>query len=117
MMLQQDTPDDYVLATGKSYSVRAFVEHAFAHVSREIVWKGKGVDEVGVDARTGAVLVSVDPRYFRPTEVDELLGDASKARQKLGWEPKTTFAELVTEMMESELATIHQEANRRDRHG
>ncbi|MCL4765388.1 MAG: GDP-mannose 4,6-dehydratase [Hyphomicrobiaceae bacterium] len=115
MMLQQQEPDDFVLATGKAYSIRAFVERAFAHVGREIVWRGKGADEAGVDARTGAVLVSIDPRYFRPTEVDELLGDASKARQKLGWVPKTTFADLVREMMESELATIHQESDRRDR--
>ena len=116
LILQQSEPDDYVLATGKSYSVRTFVERAFAHVGREIIWKGKGVDEVGVDARTGAVLVCVDPRYFRPTEVDQLLGDATKARQKLGWEPRTSFEELVREMMESELATIHREAHRRDRY-
>lgn len=115
LMLQQAQPDDYVLATGKSHSVRSFVERAFAHVGREIVWRGEGVDEMGIDARTGAVLVSIDPRYFRPTEVDELLGDATKARQKLGWVPKTSFEELVREMVDSELATIHQEANRRDR--
>src|SRR5690606_15822465 len=107
----------YVLATGESYSVRSFVERAFAHVGREIVWKGKGVEEAGIDARTGRVLVSVDPRYFRPTEVDELLGDSTKARQKLGWAPRTTFPELVAEMMESELASIHLEADRRDRYG
>ena len=117
MMLQQEMPDDYVLATGESHTVRSFVERAFAHVGREIIWKGKGVDEVGIDARTGQVLVKVDPRYFRPTEVDELLGDPSKAREKLGWRPKTTFAELVAEMMESELATIHREAHRRDLYG
>ena len=117
MILQQDEPDDYVLATGESYSVRSFVERAFAHVGREIVWKGKGVEEAGIDARTGRVLVSVDPRYFRPTEVDELLGDSTKARQKLGWAPRTTFPELVAEMMESELTSIHLEADRRDRYG
>ena len=115
LMLQQKQPDDFVLATGKSHFVRTFVERAFAHVGREIVWRGKGVDEIGIDGRTGAVLVNVDPRYFRPTEVNELLGDPTKARQKLGWSPKTSFAELVSEMMENELATIHQEAGRRDR--
>src|SRR5262245_16521368 len=85
MMMQQSEPDDFVLATGETHSVREFVEHAFAYVGRKIVWRGKGIKETGVDAKTGAVLVKIDPRYFRPTEVDALCGDASKARKKLGW--------------------------------
>jgi GDPmannose 4,6-dehydratase len=115
LMLQQAEPDDYVLATGEMHSVREFVECAFAHVGRRIAWRGKGVDEVGIDAVTGKELVCIDPRYFRPTEVDKLLGDASKARSKLGWSPKTTFAQLVAEMVESDLALADQEAWRNDR--
>jgi GDPmannose 4,6-dehydratase len=117
LMLQQPVPDDYVLATGEMHSVREFVEHAFAHVGRRIAWRGKGVDEVGIDAATGKDLVRVDPRYFRPTEVDELQGDFSKARAKLGWRPRTTFAELIAEMVENDLALIDQEAWRYDRTG
>lgn len=104
LMLQQPQPDDYVLATGQTHTVRSFVEKAFAYVGRQIVWKGAGLEEKGVDARTGQVLVEIDSRYFRPTEVDLLLGDASKAKARLGWEPKTGFAELVKEMMASDLA-------------
>src|SRR6266571_397132 len=89
LMLQQEQPDDYVLATGESHSVREFVEKAFAHIDRTIVWRGRGLAEKGVDKSTGKVLVEVDPRYFRPTEVDALLGDASKAHAKLGWRHKT----------------------------
>ena len=115
LMLQQAEPDDYVLATGETHSVREFVERAFAHVGRTIIWRGAGADEVGIDKRTGKELVHIDPRYFRPTEVDELLGDASKAREKLGWVPKIKFAELVAEMMESDLKAIEQEQWRNDR--
>ena len=115
LMLQQTEPDDYVLATGETHSVREFVERAFAHVGRAIIWRGAGADEVGIDKRTGKELVHIDPRYFRPTEVDELLGDASKAREKLGWVPKIKFAELVAEMMESDLKAIEQEQWRNDR--
>jgi GDPmannose 4,6-dehydratase len=115
LMLQQAKPDDYVLATGKMHSVREFVERAFACVGRTIEWRGRGVDEVGRDTKTGSEVVRIDPRYFRPTEVDELLGDASKARTRLGWKPKTTFADLVSEMMESDLAAIDREAHRNDR--
>ncbi|MEE8309370.1 MAG: GDP-mannose 4,6-dehydratase [Hyphomicrobium sp.] len=115
LMLQQAEPDDYVLATGETHSVREFVERAFAHVGRAIIWRGAGADEVGIDKRTGKELVHIDPRYFRPTEVDELLGDASKAREKLGWVPKIKFAELVAEMMESDLKAIEQEQWRNDR--
>jgi GDPmannose 4,6-dehydratase len=115
LMLQQAEPDDYVLATGETHSVREFVERAFAHVGRTIIWRGAGANEVGIDKRTGRELVQIDPRYFRPTEVDELLGDASKAREKLGWVPKIKFAELVAEMMESDLKAIEQEQWRNDR--
>jgi GDPmannose 4,6-dehydratase len=114
LVLQQPEPGDYVLATGETHSVREFVERAFAHVGRQIVWRGEGVDEVGVDQRSGKELVRIDPRYFRPTEVDELLGDASKARAKLGWAPKTTFAELVAEMVDSDLKMVEREQWRND---
>jgi GDPmannose 4,6-dehydratase len=115
MMLQQPEPGDYVLATGESHSVREFVERAFACVDRTIEWRGKGVDEVGVDARTGQDLVRIDPRYFRPTEVDALIGDSAKARTRLGWSHKTTFEELVAEMVASDLEAIEQETWRNDR--
>lgn len=106
MILQQPEPDDYVLATGESHSVREFVERAFGHVNRKIEWRGRGVDEVGLDAETGKILVKIDPRYFRPTEVESLCGDASKANQRLGWRPTITFAELVREMVEQDLAAV-----------
>ena len=115
LMMQQAQPDDYVLATGEMHTVREFVERAFACIGRRIEWRGNGVDEVGLDSRTGKDLVRIDPRYFRPTEVDELLGDASKARTKLGWKPKTTFAELVNEMVESDRRALAQETWRNDR--
>jgi GDPmannose 4,6-dehydratase len=112
MILRQEEPDDYVLATGEAHSVREFVELAFAQVGREIVWRGRGVDEQGIDAHDGEVLVAVDPRYFRPTEVDRLLGDPSKARQRLGWYHKTGFADLVREMVESDLKLLETEGRR-----
>lgn len=102
-IVQQPEPDDYVLATGEMHSVRTFVEMAFAHVGRQIVWSGSGVDEIGVDKRSGHVRVRVDPVYFRPTEVELLLGDPTKAREKLGWQHTTTLQDLVTEMMEADL--------------
>ena len=114
-MLQQEEPGDYVLATGEKHSVRQFVERAFAHVGRTIEWQGRGDQEKGVDAATGAVLVQIDPRYYRPTEVDLLLGDASKAREKLGWTPKVLFADLVTEMMTAELEQMPRERVMRNR--
>jgi GDPmannose 4,6-dehydratase len=107
-MVQQEVPDDYVLASGEAHSVRAFVEAAFAHVGREIVWTGKGVEEVGLDARTGAVLIRIDPRCIRPNEVDCLVGDASKARRQLGWRPRTSFAELIAEMMAADCRLVGQ---------
>lgn len=103
LMLQQQEPRDYVIATGESRSVREFVEKAFQEVGIEIAWEGLGADEVGKDAATGKILVQVDPRYFRPTEVDFLLGDASKAKQELGWEPKVSFDELVKIMVREDL--------------
>ncbi len=103
LMLQQATPDDYVLATGETHPVREFVELAFSHVGREIRWQGEGVEEKGVDAATGQVLVQIDPRYFRPTEVELLLGDPTKAKEKLGWQPRTSFRELVQEMMTADM--------------
>ncbi|GGG44255.1 GDP-mannose 4,6-dehydratase [Chelatococcus composti] len=115
-ILQQDKPDDYVLATGETHSVREFVELAFAEVGRTIVWQGQGVDEVGIDKASGKTLVRIDPRYFRPTEVDLLLGDPTKAREKLGWRHRTSFRELVKEMVESDLKTVRNEAERRNRH-
>jgi GDPmannose 4,6-dehydratase len=106
LMLQQDTPDDYVLATGESHSVREFVEAAFAHVGRHIEWRGAGVAEVGMDKGSNQPLVSIDPRYFRPTEVEQLLGDPAKAKRKLGWSHRIGFKELVAEMMESDLQRV-----------
>lgn len=103
-MLQQDEPDDYVLATGVSHTVRDFVERAFGEIGVEIVWEGAGLDEIGRDARTGARRVAIDPRYFRPTEVDVLQGDAAKAATRLGWRHETTFEELVAEMVAADLA-------------
>jgi len=103
-IVQHHTADDFVLATGTTTSVRRFVELAFAEVGRTIEWSGHGVDEVGRDAATGAVLVAIDPRYFRPTEVELLLGDATKARTLLGWEHTTPLEALVAEMMASDLA-------------
>ena len=114
-IVQQPSPDDYVLATGEIHSVREFVELAFERTGHHIVWRGRGTDEVGVDKKSGKELVRVDPRYYRPTEVDELLGDPSKARAKLGWTHKTKFAELVAEMVESDLKTVTKEEGRKDR--
>lgn len=106
LMLQQDQPDDYVIASGKNYSVREFAEMAFRAVDIEIVWEGEGVNEKGRDAKTGRILVEVSPEFFRPAEVDILLGDASKAKEKLGWEPKTSLEELVQIMVEADLKRV-----------
>jgi GDPmannose 4,6-dehydratase len=115
LMLQQDRPDDYVLATGESHSVREFVEKAFAHIGRSIVWQGNGVNEKGIDKQTGQAAVEIDPRYFRPTEVDHLLGDAKKARAKLGWQHETNFEVLVREMVDSDSTALLREQQRRNR--
>ncbi|MCK1733998.1 GDP-mannose 4,6-dehydratase [Bradyrhizobium sp. 138] len=109
-ILQADKADDFVLATGETRSVREMVELSFAQVGRRIEWRGEGVDETGVDAKSGKTVVRIDPSYFRPTEVDLLVGDASKAQQVLGWKPKRTFVQLVEEMMASDLAEAKREA-------
>jgi GDPmannose 4,6-dehydratase len=111
LILQQPKPDDYVLATGESHSVREFIEAAFAQVGRTIAWRGSGDDEVGVDNDSGQVLVKIDRRYFRPTEVDVLQGDASKAKRELGWRAETTFTELVAEMVKSDLELLGSDPN------
>ena len=102
-MLQQDKPDDYILATGEQHTVREFVELSFLEIGIRIVWQGIGIEEVGIDEHTGQVLVKIDPRYFRPTETDLLLGDSSKARKLLAWQHTTSFTELVHEMVENDL--------------
>ncbi len=111
-IVQQPEADDYVLATGEAHSVREFVEKVFAQIGTGIEWVGSGVDEKGVDAGSGRVLVEVDRRYFRPTEVDVLIGDASKARSKLGWQHKVSFDDLVAEMVAADLKTIAGETSR-----
>lgn len=103
LMLQHKKPDDFVLATGRAESVRFFLEQSFACAGMDIAWEGKGINEKGVDKKTGKVIVELDPRYFRPTEVDSLLGDSSKAQKVLGWKPKTSLEELIQEMVEAEL--------------
>jgi GDPmannose 4,6-dehydratase len=110
LMLQQDAPEDYVIATGQQYSVREFVEVAAGHVGVAIEWRGSGVDEKGYDRATGACRVEIDPRYFRPTEVETLLGDPAKAKAKLGWEPEIGFEALVQEMMASDLELARRDA-------
>jgi GDPmannose 4,6-dehydratase len=116
LMLQQPEPDDYVLATGEEHSVREFVEKAFACVGRDIEWRGAGVAEKGVDARDGRVLIEIDERYFRPTETDALVGDPSKARQKLGWRHKVMFDELVREMVDADLQEMRRDGARYNVH-
>jgi GDPmannose 4,6-dehydratase len=111
-ILQQDEGDDYVLATGETRTVREFVETAFRFVGRPIEWTGRGEEEVGVDGSTGRPIIHVDPRYFRPTEVDLLIGDPSKAREKLGWSSNISFEDLVQEMVESDIARARLAGNR-----
>jgi GDPmannose 4,6-dehydratase len=106
MILQHGRPDDFVLATGKAYSVRELIEKAFAVVGRKLVWNGKDADEIGLDETTGTELVAIDPRYFRPTEVNNLVGDPTKARKELGWTHRTSFDQLVEEMVRSDLKLI-----------
>ena len=105
LMLQQQEPEDFVVATGLQYSVRDFVNEACLALNINIEWSGTGSDEKGIDPDSGETIVAIDPRYFRPTEVDSLLGDASKAHEKLGWQPKISFQELVREMVSSDLAS------------
>ena len=115
LMMQQPEPDDYVLATGETHSVREFVELAFAEIDSKVVWEGKGLDEVGRDQKSGKVIIKIDPRYFRPTEVELLLGDPSKAFKKFGWKHTTTFHQLVTEMVAADRELIEREQWRNDR--
>jgi GDPmannose 4,6-dehydratase len=110
LMLQQDQPRDYVIATGTQHSVRHFVTAAASQLGMRIDWRGRGLEEVGVDLRTGRTVVRIDPRYHRPTEVDTLLGDASKARRELGWVPESSFEDLVREMVAADLALARREA-------
>jgi GDPmannose 4,6-dehydratase len=116
MIVQQDEPDDYVLATGEAHSVREFVQRAFARVGRAIEWRGKGVKEQGIEGKTGKVRIEIDPRYFRPTEVDLLIGDPSKARQKLGWKHKVDFGSLIDEMVDCDLKLMRTEGVGRNLH-
>jgi GDPmannose 4,6-dehydratase len=108
LMLQQEEPEDFVIATGTQYSVRQFVSTAAKELGLQITWQGQGVEEIGTDQH-GKVIIKVDPRYFRPTEVETLLGDPSKAKAKLGWSPKTTFQELVTEMVREDLRSAERD--------
>jgi GDPmannose 4,6-dehydratase len=108
LIVQQDTPDDYVIATGEHHSVREFIERAFSIVGRDIGWRGKGTDEVGFDEKTGEILIQVDPQYFRPTEVDLLVGDPTKAHKTLGWRHRISFDELIKEMVAADMALISQ---------
>lgn len=110
LMLQEDEPDDYVIATGKQYSVRQFIEFGSAELDMDIEWKGEGVDEVGIDRNTGKQIIAVDPRYFRPTEVETLLGDPTKAKDKLGWVPKISVGELVREMVTADYEEAKRDA-------
>lgn len=113
LMLQQSEPDDYVVATNETHSVREFVEEASSLVGYDIEWKGSGIDEVGIDSKTGETIVRIDPNYFRPAEVDLLIGDSTKAKTVLGWEPTVTFKELVKLMIDSDLK---QESHRSEKY-
>ncbi|HEV2552971.1 MAG TPA: GDP-mannose 4,6-dehydratase [Bosea sp. (in: a-proteobacteria)] len=112
LMLQQDEPDDYVLATGETTMVRDFVKHGFLQVGIDVAWQGEGVNERGIDAKTGRVLVEVDPRYFRPTEVELLVGDPSKALARLGWKHEMKWQQLCEEMVASDLKVVERERHR-----
>jgi len=103
LMLQQKQPDDYVIATNETHSVREFIERAFSCIGMEVIWEGKNVEEIGINRRTGATIVKINPAFFRPTEVNLLIGDYSKAKEKLGWEPKLKFEQLVETMLERDL--------------
>ncbi|OAD22009.1 GDP-mannose 4,6-dehydratase [Candidatus Thiomargarita nelsonii] len=109
-MLQQDEPEDFVIATGRQYSVRDFVQAACQHLDISIQWQGTGIDQKGYDEKTGKNIISIDPRYFRPTEVESLLGDPTKAKEKLGWEPAISFEQLVEEMVKEDLKLAEQDA-------
>jgi GDPmannose 4,6-dehydratase len=106
LMLQQDEPEDFVISTGETHSVREFVELTFKEFGTDIKWEGEGTDEIGIDSNTGKVLIEVDPAYYRPTEVDILVGDSTKAREKLGWKPKVKFKELIKQMAKAEKENV-----------
>lgn len=108
LMLQQEEPDDYVLATGETHSVREFVEECCRQLGFSLAWEGQGINEKGIDKQTGKEIIAIDPRYFRPSEVDLLIGDPTKAREKLGWEPKVKFSELSKIMLDAELEALEQ---------
>lgn len=110
LMLQQDAPEDFVIATGEQHSVRELIEMSFGQLGIPIEWRGEGVEEIGIDARDGRTIIEIDPVYFRPTEVETLLGDPTRAKAKLGWEPKVSFKELVHEMVASDLDTAKRDA-------
>jgi GDPmannose 4,6-dehydratase len=110
LMLQQEAPEDYVIASGEQHSVREFIERAAGHMQMRVEWRGAGADEHGVDAKTGRAIVKIDPRYFRPTEVDTLLGDPSKARTRLGWKAEISFEALIQEMVDSDLEIARRDA-------
>ena len=110
-IVQQAEPDDYVLATGESHSVHTFAERAFGHVGRTIEWRGAGTHEKGYDATTGDILVEIDPRYFRPSEVDALCGDANKAQRQLNWRHRTSFPELVAELVEADIELLQRDVS------
>jgi GDPmannose 4,6-dehydratase len=109
LMLQHKGPDDYVVATGETHSVREFVEQAFKHIGIDIVWEGKETKEKGVDKKTGRILVEISPEFFRPAEVNILIGDSSKIRERLGWQPKTKFEDLVPIMVEADIRRVRNE--------
>jgi GDPmannose 4,6-dehydratase len=109
LIVQHNEPDDFVIATGENHSVREFAEHAFTEVGITLAWEGEGIDERGIDVETGRTLVVVDPRYFRPTEVNELLGDSAKAREVLGWKPRVSFGELVRQMVAADMKIAERE--------
>jgi GDPmannose 4,6-dehydratase len=109
LMLQQKDPDDYVVATGETHSIREFAEHAFRYAGFDIVWKGKAIEEKGIDKKTGKTLIEVSPEFFRPAEVDILLGDYSKAKERLNWQPRTKFPDLVSIMMDADIKRVEKE--------
>jgi GDPmannose 4,6-dehydratase len=111
-MLQKKIPNDYVVATGISKSVKDFVQEAYKYINVEIIWKGKGISEVGLDNKTKKILIKIDPYYFRPTEVNELRGDARKARRELKWKPETTFKKLVHEMVQKDIENFKNKLNK-----
>ena len=107
LMLQQDKPDDFILATGESHSIREFIEESCKYIDIDIEWTGEGSDEKGIDKKTKKVIIEIDKKYFRPTEVDLLLGDPSKSKEILGWEPKTKFKDLVRIMIEHDMNEVN----------